>query len=200
MPITRKPGPAQQLALIGQIPDPPAIPTEMVNKFPALSQYQAEMKEWWDRYKDLFSRDRSQIQTQFTQDEASAASNLASIQGQFTQIQATLDALINATPSTPVSDLLSQLTALKDALKAHIDAAAAHGTQSQIVGVSDAQALDQKDIGSTTPGPGRFTSVIVKNFIPLGITLTVGSDEFMVAAGPYTIQGRLVIDGTVVWL
>jgi hypothetical protein len=70
MPIIRKPGPAQAVALVGQIPQPPNLPTEVTDRFDSMKQWQEEVDRWWARFGDMLQRDLDQIAAKFTADAA----------------------------------------------------------------------------------------------------------------------------------
>lgn len=65
MAIARKPGPANSVALVGQIPSPPPIPTEVLDRFRSMEVWQEQYERWWNRFGDLLQRDLDQIATQF---------------------------------------------------------------------------------------------------------------------------------------
>jgi len=69
MSLPHKPGPAQTLALIGEIPFPPKLPDTMINRFPELEAYQTAMDQWWSRFADMLQRDRESVSTQFAADQ-----------------------------------------------------------------------------------------------------------------------------------
>jgi hypothetical protein len=95
-----------------------------------------------------------------------------------------------------IEERLDDLEALGDNWSAHISSKVVHGTTSNVVGLSDAQFLDNKTIGKTGPGYGRFTHVIQSNVIPLGDDLVVPVSHNMVNAGVYSVYGTLTVAGT----
>ena len=110
-----------------------------------------------------------------------------------------------------LTDILNRLDALEAAgsvapadccadLYAHIAATVVHGTTSNVVGESDVQSLDNKTIGFTNPGYGRFTHVIQSNEIPVADTLYVPFFHNMVNAGTYSIAGTLIVDGVAAFI
>lgn len=70
MAFTRKPGPAQAISLVGQIPDPPSLPAKTLERFPELVLYQTETERWWAEVSVLLQRDLDQITARFQADEA----------------------------------------------------------------------------------------------------------------------------------
>lgn len=105
-----------------------------------------------------------------------------------------------------LTDILNRLDALEAAgsvapsdccadLYAHIASTIVHGTISDVVGESDTQDLDNKTIGFSNPGYGRFTHVLQSNVIQFGDTLYVPLQHNMVNAGNYSIAGTLTVDG-----
>lgn len=175
----------------------------MTGRFPALLSYQGEMNKWWQNVQVLIQRDLAQIQAQFTADETAAASSLKNIQAQLTSINATVSSLAGmstgptAAQFKAISDSVQAISAL---LAEHIKARAAHGTQSQVVGESDQEDLNQKRIGLNAPGYGRFAPSIGYNRIFAGQTVNIGVNDFMIVAGTFTVDGILNIAGTLVAL
>lgn len=84
MAFQRKPGPAQTIAIVGQIPQPPKLPEQMVDRFPELKAYQDAMTSWWDRFSDKLQRDLDQISTQFDADQTA----IQTLQAQVAALQA----------------------------------------------------------------------------------------------------------------
>lgn len=111
---------------------------------------------------------------------------------------------------TDLTDILDRLAALEaagsgstdccDDLYAHIASTVVHGTVSDVVGESDTQDLDNKTIGFTSPGYGRFTHCLQSNRIAFTETLDVPSNYNMVNAGTYIIDGTLTVSGTAEFL
>ena len=91
---------------------------------------------------------------------------------------------------------LADLEACCEDFHAHIIAKIVHGTVSNVVGLSDVQFLDNKTIGKSGPGYGRFTHTLQSNLIPLGDALYIPANYNMVNAGVYNIVGSLSVDGT----
>lgn len=197
MALPRKTSPAQTVLLTGQIPTPPKVPGEMLQRFPAWQEYQKGIDDWWGKFCEQLQRDRSQIQGQFTTDET-AAQSLQSSLATLTQQLQTLSAHVGAPVDT--SAILAQLSALSAQLSAHIAAATAHGTVTDIVGEEDQQSLESKTIGGSVPGYGRFTSLVLANAIPVGQTVVIGPNDTMLVAGPFTIDGVLKVEGMLVAL
>lgn len=201
MAIARKIGPAQSLALVGQIPVPPKLPADFAAKFSGLDGWQEALDRWWDRFQDLLQRDLDQIGTQFAQDEASAATFQASTTAALATINQQLTAMQQLVASTSaITALTAQVQALATALAAHIAANVTHQTSTPIVGESDPQALERKTVGFVSAGYGRFwPSVGVQN-IANGTTVTINGGEAITIAGPFDVYGQLNIDGTLLVL
>ncbi|MEO7520227.1 MAG: hypothetical protein ABIW79_00285 [Gemmatimonas sp.] len=200
MAFTRKPGPAQSINLVGAIPDPAKIPVEISDRFGEFKTYQTEMDRWWDQFKTMLQRDIEQIRTQFAANQTTVSSWVSAIDTSLATIQTQIDEL-GGTPATgsiaaQILTLTEALNALTASLGLHVNASAAHGVISDIVGVNDAQTLNAKRIGTVTPGYGRFNPLQGVGRIAAGDTVTVGPGDYMVVAGPFTISGSLVIDGT----
>jgi uncharacterized protein YceH (UPF0502 family) len=94
MPIPHKPGPAQSLALVGQIQPLPEIPADIQDRFESLQRWNDEMQRWWNRFGELFGRDMDSIATQFKTDETAAATSLAQVQNDIAAIKQQLAVLV----------------------------------------------------------------------------------------------------------
>jgi hypothetical protein len=107
-------------------------------------------------------------------------------------------AVATNTTSTPVASVPSSSGSdtVQSELDAHISATKAHGTAGNVVGTSDKQDLDNKDIGKATPGFGRFTALICSTDVPVGRTVTILANESMVLGGTLTVSGTMNITGT----
>lgn len=202
MGFTQKSGPANALAIVGQIPQPPPkVPPEMIRRFPDWEAYDKGMQEWWGRFSDMFQRDRSQLQSLIQTDDAASKANTAIITAIQTSLADVLAQLGTLTSSSPLAALVAQVAAIVSGLAQHIAATVVHGTASAVVGVTDAQNLERKNIGLTIPGYGRFLGgALGLRTIPVTTTLTVGPSDFLVTAGPLDIEGGLVVAGTLLSL
>lgn len=100
-----------------------------------------------------------------------------------------------ATPTPTSTTVVQTDPAVADALKAHIRAESAHGTDGKIVGENNAQALESKRIGELKPGYGRFGPLIGRSSVPSGETVTIPTGWNMIAPRRFTINGKLVING-----
>lgn len=203
MAITHKPGPATSIVLAGTVPDPPKVPDDVQDRFDSMAGYQQHIEEWWGIYKGLFQRDMDEINRKFVADEATTASSIQSILSTLVTIQIQLTALTGAggpSLASQVAALTTQFTSLVGALAAHIAARITHGTVGDIVGTTDAQDLDTKRIGFTTPGYGRFWPPVGVGNIASGQTVTIGTGDYALVAGPFTVYGQLIIEGTLVSL
>lgn len=89
----------------------------------------------------------------------------------------------------------SDVDALQKALNDHIASKIVHGTVSNVVGVSDEQALNAKTIGEIADRNARFNHMLQRNSIPLGEDYTIPENFNMVVAGPFTVEGTLTIEG-----
>lgn len=197
MALTRKPGPAQSISLIGQIPDVPSVPARMQERFDELKAYSSSMVKWWDEFQRLLQRDLDNITAQFGRDEGIVTAGLAEIQTQLEALAAQIAALTtSAGQAAQIAALTQEVTTLGNELANHIAAAITHKTLSAIVGVSDQQALNKKTIGNVSPGPGRFQPLIVVASIPSTQSVTINAGESMVIAGEFSVSGSLIIDGS----
>lgn len=201
MALTQKPGPAQSIALVGQLPEFPfRLPDEVKDRFPEMQQWETSAGDWWNRLSDLLQRDRSNIQSQFLADESAASVSAQSILASITTIQTQLAGLIAGSGGTSlaaqVALLTQQLQNLLAALAAHIASDITHKTSSPIVGTQDAQDLDFKRIGLTAAGYGRFRPLVGMNYIGATESFTIGASDYMVVPSTFTVYGNLVVDGT----
>lgn len=205
MTLTRKPGIKPNDSVRGEFPEKlPAIPHDVKERFPSLAQTIEEANRWWFQLRQSLDRQRDELKelidaaeeagtassdeiATFTAQLATLNTTIAGIQ---TQIQSLFDSIAAlGDPSIP-------LAALSALLASHIAATSAHGTASPIVGETDVQSLENKSVGLANPGYGRFTSLMSKNTIPSGITVSIPADYNSVIAGPFTILGDLFVDGT----
>lgn len=201
MALTRKTGPAQAVSLIGEIPDPPKTPKEVLDRFESMAEYQSSLDIWWSNFKDMLQRDRSQVQAQFQKDEADAATSLRTINNSITTLRNQVDALAaNSTGNVAgqIAAIQTALTAVENDVAAHILSSIAHKTSSDIVGKDDEQDLTWKSIGTQGPRYGRFSSLVSLSSIPVGEIVTINFGETMIVGGDFNVLGTLVIDGTLV--
>lgn len=199
MAFERKPGPAVAISIIGQVPNPPPkVPPDMVKRFPSLQNYEEQVFEWWGRFCDMLQRDRGQIQTQFQTDEAAAKSNLTTIQQSLDVINTQLSTITGSGFTTQFASLIAQVAAIVANLAMHISSTKVHGTTGDVVGDTDSQALENKSIGLNNPGYGRFTSLMLADVIPAGVTVAVPVGYTMLIGPAFEIGGTLKIEGTLV--
>lgn len=199
MPLVRKTSPAQSVALIGDIPDPPDVPGDVIERFTSMEAYQRDAESWWTRFKTLLQRDLDQISTRFKTDETDSATALANLRVSLEALTVIVNELVaDESGSIPaqIAALQASLATLTANIAAHIQATAAHGTASSIVGINDQQDLNYKRIGNTIPGYGRFNPLIGVGRILAGASVTVTTNDYMVVTGPYDISGSLVVDGS----
>lgn len=98
--------------------------------------------------------------------------------------------------ATPATTTVTQTdTSVSDALRAHITAESAHGTDGRIVGENNAQALESKRIGELKPGYGRFGPLISRSSVPSGETVTIPTGWNIIAPRRFTINGRMIVNG-----
>jgi len=69
MAIPRKASTSQQFDLLGDIPNPPTLPKEFVERFEELQEYSNQYDDWWKSFRILFQRDVDQINSRFAADE-----------------------------------------------------------------------------------------------------------------------------------
>lgn len=202
MAIPRRPGPAQTFSLSGKVPDAPRLPETFINRFPELQTYQTKVTDWWNSFVVMFQRDRSEITLQLSSLKTSVESQITALQTAVSTLQSQVAALTGADLSgiqAQIQAITQQLAVLNASLTAHVNMTSAHGTTSAIVGVSDAQVLDNKQLGVNNPGYGRVTAGIISlNRILSAETIKVGTKDTMLVAGPLTISGQLVIEGRLV--
>lgn len=201
MPLPRKPGPAQSLALVGQIPNPPEMPSAVTDRFPEMAAWQEAFDRWWNRFQDLLQRDLDQISTQFKKDEGSTQTSLKTIQDAIDTINIDLGSIIGKVPlPAQIAALTSQLANLTFALAAHIANTITHGTVGDIVGTTDRQDLDSKQIGRGISCYGRFWPLVGVNSIQGTENITLAFGDYILAPGPFFVYGQLVVDGTLLVL
>ncbi len=109
-------------------------------------------------------------------------------------------ATTTATSSSSDKVTPAQLAAVQQQLEAHIDSDVVHGTQSPVVGESDAQNLDAKTIGSNQPEYGNFKAAINSNLVQAPDMLVIGTMSNLVIVGGLQIDGLLTVNGTLLLL
>lgn len=163
-----------------------------LEKLPSLSQLMAThgLKEGARRFDEEYERWRQNVERQlrelFAKATASEPTDLEDVSTPATE---------TATTPSSTDALSAAISTVQASLNSHIGQTAAHGTASDVVGETDDQPLDGKQMGQNDPGPGRFTDLMWSNIIEAGESVTLPADCTMLAAGSFTVNGTFTING-----
>ena len=61
MSATPKPQKAQALVLVSRLPNLPRVPKSVVDRFPEMTQYQANLDAVWEQIRQTYTRDLGEI-------------------------------------------------------------------------------------------------------------------------------------------
>ena len=181
---------------------PPSLQADTKTRFPTLAAWEQSFASWWDSVRralvavdDSFRAASALLRENKTLAQ-NAQSEADSLVGRVSTLETTCGG--SSDLAAQVQAISAQLAALLANFAQHIAAITAHGVTGVIVGTTDAQSLDNKTIGFTAPGYGRFTTVMGCNTIPLGANITIPAGYYMVVGGSLTIDGTLTIEGVLV--
>ncbi|HEU4343695.1 MAG TPA: hypothetical protein VFU31_19265 [Candidatus Binatia bacterium] len=147
------------------------------------SQFDAAMETW-----------RQDLQRIFPSDQSITESVTNIIQ---TVVQASSGGVseVPTEPAVDISALTAQVNAIASDLAAHIAANIVHGTMSPVVGEDDEQSLTRKTIGESQHRNGKFKHSIQQSEVDSTDSYTIPTGFNMVVAGPFDIDGELIVDG-----
>lgn len=64
MAIPNKNTPIVAIELVGQFPDPPDVPDEVIERFPSMRDWQTQFQSWWQTVHEKMERDAAALQDQ----------------------------------------------------------------------------------------------------------------------------------------
>ena len=173
----------------------PTLPDDVGKRFPSLSQWFGDLNRVLFELRQSIIRDRDALAKAVSDDSTA----LSTFQTATNQSLATANAALAALAATfggvgtPASS--AAVAALQLLLGAHIAADSAHGTATPILGESDPQLVDSKQIGRSQPGYGRFRQAMTGIVVDASETVIVPAGYGWVVPGSLTVNGILSIEG-----
>lgn len=165
-----------------------------LREMPKLGEYfqRNGLKDGVHRYDEAMEEWRKDLQRMLPTEEA-ISNSITTIVQNITNI--TNGGGSGSGSSFDPSAIIADVSALEDALAAHIAANVVHGTASPVVGETDEQSLEKKTIGVNFPRNAVFKHALQISEIPADESYTVTAGFNGVVAGPFDIYGELIVDG-----
>ena len=162
------------------------------------AEWKRQLDQWWFDTRTVLQRafqagSQSSLSSEFSDFKEETRTTVNGLVDQLKVLNEAITALQKRITPPNSSEGFSEL---KSAFDAHVQSAQAHGTQSTVVGTSDVQDLDYKDIGRNGPGYGRFNALLSSNSIGEDQTIIIPAGFNMVACGEFYVNGILQIEGT----